>query len=60
MAQYVAFLRGVSPMNLKMPDLKRCFESAGFTSVRTLLSSGFARWNQSLRHSPNFTPSSKE
>ena len=27
-------------MNAKMPELKRCFESAGFTDVRTLLSSG--------------------
>lgn len=38
--RYVAFLRGVSPMNAKMPELKRCFESAGFTDVKTLLSSG--------------------
>jgi len=27
-------------MNAKMPELKRTFESAGFTNVRTLLSSG--------------------
>ena len=27
-------------MNLKMPELKKCFESAGFTEVKTLLSSG--------------------
>jgi uncharacterized protein (DUF1697 family) len=27
-------------MNAKMPELKRCFEAAGFTNVRTLLSSG--------------------
>jgi uncharacterized protein (DUF1697 family) len=40
MPRYVAFLRGVSPMNAKMPDLKRCFESAGFTNVVTVLSSG--------------------
>jgi uncharacterized protein (DUF1697 family) len=38
--RYVAFLRGVSPMNAKMPELKRCFEQAGFTDVKTLLSSG--------------------
>jgi uncharacterized protein (DUF1697 family) len=37
---YAAFLRGVSPMNAKMPELKRAFESAGFGEVRTLLSSG--------------------
>ena len=40
MARYAAFLRGVSPMNAKMPDLKKAFEAAGFTDVRTLLSSG--------------------
>jgi len=40
MIRYVAFLRGVSPMNCKMPDLKRCFEAAGFSDVKTLLSSG--------------------
>jgi uncharacterized protein (DUF1697 family) len=40
MPRYVAFLRGVSPMNAKMPDLKSCFELAGFTDVKTVLSSG--------------------
>lgn len=40
MRRYVAFLRGVSPMNAKMADLKHCFESAGFTDVRTVISSG--------------------
>ena len=40
MPRYVAFLRGVSPMNARMPQLRRCFEQAGFTNVRTLLSSG--------------------
>lgn len=40
MPRYAAFLRGVTPMNLKMPELKRCFEEAGFSEVRTLLSSG--------------------
>ncbi len=38
--RYAAFLRGVSPMNAKMPELKACFEAAGFTDVKTLLSSG--------------------
>jgi uncharacterized protein (DUF1697 family) len=38
--RYAAFLRGVSPMNAKMPELKRCFEQAGFADVKTLLSSG--------------------
>lgn len=40
MPRYVAFLRGVSPMNAKMAELKRCFEAAGFTKVKTVLSSG--------------------
>jgi uncharacterized protein (DUF1697 family) len=38
--RYAAFLRGVSPMNAKMPELKRAFEAAGFTDVKTVLSSG--------------------
>ncbi|MBA2675259.1 DUF1697 domain-containing protein [Ramlibacter sp.] len=42
MPRYVALLRGVSPMNCKMPALKACLEDAGFTSVKTLLSSGNA------------------
>ena len=40
MPRHVAFLRGVCPMNAKMPELKRCFEEAGFTNVRTVLASG--------------------
>jgi uncharacterized protein (DUF1697 family) len=40
MKRYAAFLRGVSPVNASMPDLKRAFEAAGFTEVTTLLSSG--------------------
>jgi uncharacterized protein (DUF1697 family) len=40
MARYAAFLRGVSPMNLRMPALKACLEAAGFDHVKTLLSSG--------------------
>jgi uncharacterized protein (DUF1697 family) len=38
--RYVAFLRGVTPMNVKMPELKKCFESLGFSDVRTVLASG--------------------
>lgn len=38
--RYVAFLRGVSPMNAKMPELKLAFEMAGFTAVKTVLASG--------------------
>jgi len=40
MPRYVAFLRGVSPLNASMAELRGCFEEAGFTEVRTLLSSG--------------------
>ena len=40
MPRFVAFLRGVSPSNARMPELQRCFESAGFANVRTVLSSG--------------------
>ena len=45
MPRYVALLRGVSPMNLKMADLKRCLEAVGFTEVKTLLSSGNVAFN---------------
>ncbi len=45
MPRYAAFLRGVSPMNAKMPELKQAFESAGFTDVRTVLSSGNVAFN---------------
>ncbi|MDB4958463.1 MAG: hypothetical protein JWO36_6032 [Myxococcales bacterium] len=38
--RYAAFLRGVSPLNAKMPELKRAFEAAGFTDVKTVVSSG--------------------
>ncbi|MBS1817636.1 MAG: DUF1697 domain-containing protein [Acidobacteria bacterium] len=40
MPRYVAFLRGVTPSNASMPDLKRAFERAGFDEVKTVLSSG--------------------
>jgi uncharacterized protein (DUF1697 family) len=42
MPRYVAFLRGVSPMNLRMADLKLSLEQAGLKDVKTLLSSGNA------------------
>src|SRR6478736_8322068 len=45
MKRFVAFLRGVSPMNCKMPELAKAFEAAGFTEVRTLLSSGNVAFN---------------
>ena len=37
MPTYAAFLRGVSPLNAKMPELQKCFESAGFENVKTVL-----------------------
>ncbi|MDQ3997720.1 MAG: DUF1697 domain-containing protein [Gemmatimonadota bacterium] len=40
MPRYAAFLRGVSPLNATMPDLRAAFEAAGFTDVKTVLSSG--------------------
>jgi uncharacterized protein (DUF1697 family) len=40
MPRYAALLRGVSPLNATMPELKASFEEAGFTDVRTVLSSG--------------------
>ena len=38
--RYVALLRGVSPLNATMPDLRTAFETAGFTGVKTVLASG--------------------
>src|SRR5229473_3493993 len=40
MPRYAALLRGVMPVNAKMPDLKKAFEGAGFTDVKTILASG--------------------
>ena len=48
MPRHVALLRGVSPLNAKMPELKACFESAGFTNVRTVLSSGNVVFDSTL------------
>lgn len=47
MARYVALLRGVSPVVLKMPELARVLEGCGFDNVRTLLSSGNAAFDAS-------------
>ena len=54
-SRYAAFLRGVSPMNAKMPQLKAAFESAGFTDVKTILSSGNVVFT-----APRTSPSSLE
>lgn len=40
MPRYVALLRGVSPLNCSMPVLKACLEEAGFSDVKTVLTSG--------------------
>jgi uncharacterized protein (DUF1697 family) len=42
MPRYAALLRGVSPMNCQMADLKRALERSGFENVVTVLSSGNA------------------
>ena len=49
MFRYVAFLRGVSPMNLNMVDFKRCLEAAGYSNVKTILSSGNAALDTSSK-----------
>jgi hypothetical protein len=49
--RYVAFLRGVTPQNAGMADLKRCFESAGFGEVRTVLASGNVVFSSGLTSS---------
>ncbi|HEX4386550.1 MAG TPA: DUF1697 domain-containing protein [Myxococcales bacterium] len=38
--RYAGFLRGVSPINLKMAHLKKYLEDDGLTHVHTLLASG--------------------
>ena len=40
MPTYAGFLRGVSPLNCKMAELKQCLETAGFGHVKTVLASG--------------------
>lgn len=40
MPRYAALLRGVSPMNAKMSELRKAFELEGFTNVVTVISSG--------------------
>jgi uncharacterized protein (DUF1697 family) len=42
MPVYAALLRGVMPTNCRMPELRSALEKAGFTSVRTVISSGNA------------------
>ncbi len=49
MVRYVALLRGVSPTNLAMPDLKRWIEAEGFTDVKTVLATGNVAFSTSMR-----------
>jgi uncharacterized protein (DUF1697 family) len=53
MKRYVALLRGVSPMNCRMAALKACFEGAGFSDVKTLLSSGNVVFSTRIAVSPD-------
>ena len=52
MPRFVAFLRGVSPMNCKMVELTRCLPRAGFENVKTLLSSGNVAFDARARSVP--------
>ncbi|MFT3776692.1 MAG: DUF1697 domain-containing protein [Ottowia sp.] len=52
MPRYVALLRGVSPMNARMPELKACFEQMGFGDVGTVLSSGNVVFNSARKAEP--------
>lgn len=49
MPRYAALLRGVSPMNCKMPELKKALEKAGFTDVKTVISSGNAVFSSRMK-----------
>ena len=41
MRQYIAFLRGINGgLTLKMVDLRKLFESLGFTTIKTVLATG--------------------
>ena len=42
MPVYAALLRGVMPTNCRMPELRAALEKAGFTDVKTVISSGNA------------------
>jgi uncharacterized protein (DUF1697 family) len=52
MPKYAALLRGVSPMNCRMPALKAALERAGFGDVRTVISSGNAVFSARARSEP--------
>ena len=52
MPRYVAFLRGVSPVNAKNIELKRAFEQASFTDLKTVFSSGNVAFNAPAQSAP--------
>ena len=49
MPRFVAFLRGVNPMNLRMADLRACLDDAGYEDVKTVLSSGNVAFSTSAK-----------
>lgn len=53
MPRYAALLRGVSPMNCKMPELKAAFEAAGFRDVKTVIASGNVVFNANRTSAAN-------
>jgi uncharacterized protein (DUF1697 family) len=52
MPRYAAFLRGVSPVNARMSEVKQAFEAAGFANVRTVLASGNVVFDSRAASSP--------
>lgn len=49
MPRYVALLRGVSPTNANMTELRSCFESLGLTDVKTVLATGNVAFNSPMK-----------
>jgi uncharacterized protein (DUF1697 family) len=45
MARFIAFLRGVSPLNCRMSRLRDVLSAAGFRRIKTVLSSGNAAFD---------------
>lgn len=52
LTRQVAFLRGVSPLNTRMPALKAAFETMGYRDVRTVLTSGNVVFSSARRPGP--------
>ena len=50
MQQYIAFLRGINGgLTLKMAELRKLFESLGFTNIKTVLATGNVIFDTSQR-----------